>query len=93
MRRACALRAALLMSSAGQNGGRGPERRQHNFQALRSARMPPREDGAADGGRGAWPLPQVEGDLPQPAHPARARGTPQDLRGHPRPVHGPAAAV
>ena len=44
-----------------------------------SARMPTRQDRPDDRGRGAGPLHQVQGDLPQPAHPAGAGGPPQDL--------------
>lgn len=41
--------------------------------------MSPREDRPDDRGRGAGPLYQIQGDLPQPAHPSGAWGTPEDL--------------
>lgn len=49
------------------------------FSLLSSAGMSPGEDSPDDRGRGAWALHQIQGDLPQPAHPARARGASQDL--------------
>lgn len=39
---------------------------------LISTGMSPGEDSPDDGGRGAGPLHQIQGDLPQPAHPAGA---------------------
>lgn len=46
---------------------------------LSSARMSPGEDCPDDRSRGAGPLHQIQGDLPQSAHPAGAGGPPQDL--------------
>lgn len=37
------------------------------------------EDSPDDRGRGPGPLHQIQGDLSQPAHPARAGGTSEDL--------------
>lgn len=42
------------------------------FSLLSSTRMSPRQDSPDDRGRGAGPLYQIQGDLPQPAHPAGA---------------------
>lgn len=44
-----------------------------------SARMSSGEDSPDDGGRGPGPLHQIQGDLPQPAHPAGAGGASEDL--------------
>lgn len=49
------------------------------FSLLSSTGMSPGEDSPDDRGRGARPLHQIQGDLPQPAHPAGAWGTPEDL--------------
>lgn len=49
------------------------------FSLLSSTGMSPGENSPDDRGRGARPLHQIQGDLPKPAHPAGARGTPEDL--------------
>ena len=54
-------------------------RNDFSFCLYFSARMPSREDSPDDGGGGPGPLYQIQGDLPQPAHPARAGGTSEDL--------------
>ena len=43
-----------------------------------------RQECSADGERDPGSVPQVARDLPLAAHPPRARGAAQDMRGHPR---------
>lgn len=49
------------------------------FSVLSSTGMSPGEDSPDDRGGGAGPLYQIQGDLPQPAHPAGAGGSLEDL--------------
>lgn len=44
-----------------------------------SERLQTWEECSADRERNPWSLPQIPGDLPQPANPARTWGAPQDL--------------
>lgn len=46
---------------------------------LLSAGMSPGEDSPDDRGGGAGSLHQIQGDLPQPTHPAGAGSAPEDL--------------
>ena len=55
--------------------------------------MPARKDRRNVGGWSARPLPEVTGDFPSAADPARAGGTAQDLRRHTRPIHRLVTAV
>lgn len=51
----------------------------HSLSLPHSERLQTWEECSADRERNPWSLPQIPGDLPQPANPARTWGAPQDL--------------
>lgn len=46
-----------------------------DFFSCRSEGLPAGEERPADGERDPWPLPQIQGNLPESANPARIRGS------------------
>lgn len=52
---------------------------EQNIFFFASPRKSPGEDRPDDRGGGAGPVHQIQGDLPQSAHPAGARGASEDL--------------